>query len=267
MAARTSDDCKGPDSMAKALRNTKTEMADKRRAAAKRTAKAPETALAKVPADGMVHTQIPTTAKQIAKYQALAEKRRPTFEALAAQTLDGPDDIAFVSELLTEVVQLEDAAKVMRGSATGPLYGVIRTVESWFRPYLEELLYAKGVCKKLIGDARIAQIEVVSGARELAADAAKVGDAETVVEALNVASEAAKPDGAAAKSTLHWAIARVAPDLLPEFLETSAGSLVGLWRPDTEAIQAYADQHDGGGPAPVVPGVVFERVARVGAKH
>ncbi len=262
--------------MAKALRNTKTEMADKRRAAAKRTAKAPETALAKVPADGMVHTQIPTTAKQIAKLQAKAESERAIIDLLAASTLDTPDDVAFVDGLLTSIVQREDAAKAMRSSATGPLYGVIRTVESWFKPYLEELLHAKAVCKKLIGDARIAQAELTSGARELAADAAKVGDAETVVEALNVASEAAKPDGAAASSKLHWGVKRIDPGLLLDFMVTPSeecrrlcndDGIIMLWTPDAATIQAIADTYPGDGPAPVVPGVVFERVARVGAKH
>jgi hypothetical protein len=218
----------------------------------------------KIPATGLVKMQVPTTARQVAKFQALAEARRPTFEALAGQTLDDPDDIAFVDALLTEVVQLEDAAKAMRSSATGPLYGVIRTVESWFKPYLEELLYAKGVCKKLIGDARIAQAELASEARTVAADAAKVGDAETVVAALNVANEAARPDEAAATTRITWRVKKIAADLLPDTIDTPAGKLE-LWCPDVAAIQAYADLC--AGEVPPIPGVTFERVAAVGAKH
>lgn len=203
----------------------------------------------------------PISVAEVAALQKAAEDEHEIYALLACADAG---DYEFADALLTAVSEREKAALAMRTEATGPLYGVIKTVEDWFRPYLSELKFAKDACKKVMGDYRVAQAQIEREARELAATAAETNDPETMIEALTVANIAAqKPEGHA-RVGLRWTVKRVVEGLLLESFEAPGVGKVPCWIPNAEAFEAFAAQHKGDDP-PVISGVVFEQVARVAA--
>jgi hypothetical protein len=198
---------------------------------------------------------LPPDVAQLATLQATAEREAPVYAGIVVES---PDDLAFADALLTDVVTRKDAAVAMRKRVTGPAYAIAKEVEAWFRPLVSALTKAEDSLKNTIGAYRLRVFETEEAARELAAQAAEQRDPEALVEALTVATEIqATPDEARATTSFRWTVKRINPDLLPD----------EWWCPDAARIDAVADAAPGEGDAPVIPGVVFERAAKVGAKR
>jgi hypothetical protein len=198
---------------------------------------------------------IPTSAADVAALQREAESDAPAIKAI---TVNDADEYAFADAILTDVVRKKDAIVAMRKSATVPLYGVIRTIESWFKPVVSTLEAGEASLKRAMGSWRLACADAERAAREAAAVAAESGDAGALVEALQVATAIqAAPAAGRATTRFVWAVKRIAADLVP------SDWLV----PDVARIEALAKATPGDGPAPVVPGVIFERVAQIGARR
>jgi hypothetical protein len=197
--------------------------------------------------------QVPATAHEIAALQAAASGE---LEAWKGFTIDTPEEYAEVDRCLTDVVRRKDAATAMRGSATGPLYKATKTIEGWFAPYLGALTGLEVLLKGGMASYRLAQAEREREAREAAAAAADAGDGAALTEALTVATEAAQAPAGRASVGFEWRVHRIVPDLLPR----------EWWTPDEKRIAAFAKAHKGDDP-PVIPGVVFERHAKIGARR
>lgn len=196
---------------------------------------------------------VATNAAQVATLQREAEELATLTTGASVTT---PEEYEFADATLTEIVRKRDAAIAMRGEATGPMYKAIKVVEGWFRPVDQALSAAIKDLKGALGTYRIEQSKRESAARELAAKAAETGDAETMITALTTAATVAAPPPGAARVALRWVRKRIAADMLPQ----------DWWTPDLAKIDAFAKAHKGDDP-PVIPGVIFERTADVGAKH
>jgi hypothetical protein len=195
---------------------------------------------------------LPPDVRELATLQRAAEA-----DAAALATLTVDVDATDLDAFLTDVVRRKDAAVAMRKRATGPMYTAIKEIESWFRPLVTALEGAERHLKAVLGAQRLAALDAEREARELAAAAADVGDAGALLEALTVAADAGAKDGARATTRYAWTVKRISEDLLPD----------EWWTPNTAAIEAHAKGFAGDGDAPVIPGVVFERVALVGARR
>ncbi len=196
---------------------------------------------------------LPPDVRELAALQRAAEADLVTY----ADPNLGALDVSDLDVLLTDTVRRKDAAVAMRKRVTGPAYAIAHEVEGWFRPLVTALEGAERHLKALVGAKRLATLETERAARELAAVAADEGDAGTLLEALAVAGDAAAPDGARATTRYAWIVKRIAEDLVPD----------EYWCVDVAKIGAIAKAADGSGDAPVIPGVVFERVALVGARR
>jgi hypothetical protein len=212
----------------------------------------------KRPAPGAPTTAItiavPASVQAVAALQLEAETER---DFALSCTIDTPEDYAIVCHLLTEICKREDAAIAMRKSATGPMYQSVRTIESWFKDLLGACAAARAHLKKEVARYEIARKNSELEARRLAAKAAETGDAGTLITALTTAADAAeRVPGGTARIAFGYVVKRIAADMLPD----------EWWCPDVARIEAVAKAHKGDEP-PVIPGVVFERVALVGAKR
>lgn len=200
-----------------------------------------------------VTLSVPATAHEVAALQATAEADLVRWHEFS---IDTPEEYSAVDAVLSEVVRRKDAALEMRKSATGPLYKATKTIEGWFAPVVAALTALESRLKDGMGSYRLEQERKAREARELAAQAADTGDAGALVEALTVATEAAQPPAGRASVGFSWVVERVNADMLPD----------EWWCPDTVKIEAVAKAHKGDD-APVIPGVVFKRTARVGARR
>jgi hypothetical protein len=195
---------------------------------------------------------VPVSAADLATEQRKAEALA---ETLCGVVVESAEEYTALDEVLSEVARRKAAVLDMRKSATGPLYGVIRTVEAWFRPLVTSLESCEGSLKLAMGTYRVAQEKREREARELAAKAAESGDAENLVEALTRATEAAAKPDARATTRFMWAIKSIDTNELPRELMV----------PNVPAINRIAADYKGDAP-PVVPGVTFERIAQIGAR-
>lgn len=194
---------------------------------------------------------VPASATEVATLQREAESLVPSVERL---TIESTDDYSTADGLLTELVRRKDAAIAMRKRATGPLKEAAREIESWFRPLTQALERCESHLKAELGRWRLDEDARALAARDAATAAAQTGDVDAMHAALDVATEAP----AAGRSTVRyrWVVKRIVRDmLLPEWLV-----------PDEKRIAKLAREHRGDEP-PVVPGVVFEREAIVGARR
>lgn len=196
---------------------------------------------------------VPTNAAQVATIQREAEELATLTTGTAVTT---PEEYELVDATLTEIVRKRDAMLSMRGEATGPMYKAIKVVEGWFRPVDKAFASAIADLKGALGAYRLEQAKREREARELAAKAAETGDADTMITALTTAATVAAPPPGAARVALRWVRKRIAEDMLDD----------AWWCPDLAKIDAFAKAHKGDEP-PVIPGVIFERTADVGAKH
>jgi len=188
----------------------------------------------------------------LAELQREAEENAPAY---ALVTIEDANDYTLADTLLTDVAQRKAEVLAMRKSATGPMYTAAKTVEAWFRPLLTALEASEAALKRVMGAYRIALEKREREARELAAKAAEASDAEALVTALTVASEAATKPAGRATARYVWTVESVDASALPrEWMVPNMGGL-----------EAAARAHKGDEP-PVVPGVVFVRRAIIGAR-
>lgn len=198
---------------------------------------------------------MPVSAADVAALQREAESNAPDIRAITVTDADG---YTFADAILTDVVQKKDAVIAMRKSATVPLYGVVRTIEGWFKPVVSALEASESHLKRAMGEWRLAESERERAAREAAAVAAESGDSAGMLGALAEASDAGAARGEGRATVRYvWAVKRIVRELvLPDWLV-----------PDVARIERVAREAPGDGDPPVIPGVVFERVARVGARR
>lgn len=200
---------------------------------------------------------VPTTAAAVARLQREAEAEEPIYSALAVAS---DDDYAVADTILTDVVTRLDAIVAMKKSATAPLQQSLDVIRGWFRPTEQALIRVRDHVKGVMGGYRVAKLETERAARELAAVAAETGaPPEALVEALETANAAAEKPDARASCGFRWIVKRIVAEMLPDEWWIRV--------PDATRIAAVADDAPGDGDAPIVPGVVFERVARIGAKR
>lgn len=197
---------------------------------------------------------LPVSAADVATLQREAEANVEAF--LAFTCVDDAEDYATADALLTGLVRKLDTVVAMRRSATVPLYGVIKLVEGWFKPVTTALETPIKHLKHIMGEYRVNQDALAIAAREVAAQAADAHDAQTLHTALAVATAAAEKPAARSSTTFAWVVDRVIEDLLPD----------EWWAPARDRLDSLAKSTKGEDP-PVVPGVVFKRVARIGAKR
>jgi hypothetical protein len=205
----------------------------------------------------MIHSikvDVPHTAVEVAALQRTAESDA---KAIANVRIGDVFSYADVDGLLGEFARRSDGLVAMRKRATGPMYKSIKEVESWFRPALEALAACVAHCKGELAAERVRQASALAEANAAAVVAAETDDAEGLVASLQTSLAAQeRPDGARSTVVIRWAVKRIVADLLPaEFLI-----------PDAARIDGIARAHRGDEP-PIIPGVVFERVADVKAKR
>jgi hypothetical protein len=214
------------------------------------------TALAKTPVMETLSLQLPATAEGLAKLDAAVDEL-----VELANEAEVTDDVTYsvTDEVLTALVQSVDAAKMLRGSVTGPVYVKIKEFEARFKPTLVKAETAVIKVKKQLGAYRIEVAQAEAAARDAALQAAASGDADALADSLNDADALArKPTDTGARVAVRWRVKRISPDLLPD----------EWWCPDEARIQEVALDHRGAvDDPPVIPGVVFEPVAEVKAKH
>ena len=196
---------------------------------------------------------VPQSAQSAAASQRTAEVELK--QILSITEVSSPETYAVLDSILTDVVRDKDAAERMRKQATDPLYEALRTIGEWFRPWIQARKNAEERLKILMGRYRVAQAQVATAARQEAADAAMVGDSSRMLDALEVAA-AVPPEGRATVS-FRWAVKRIAADLLPD----------EWWAPDMARIEEFARAAGTSEDPPVIPGVIFEREARIGARR
>ena len=195
------------------------------------------------------------TATNAAAIQRQAEADVPVVKAMVVDTAE---DYALADAALTDVVTRKDAVQAMLKSATAPLNAGLKVVRSWFAPAVDALETCEAHLKGQLSTYRVRQAAEAQKAREAAALAVESGaSADAQLAALQTAADAgAAPQG---RSTVAfaWAVDRVvAPDMVPD----------EWWRVDDAKLAAFAKAHKGED-APVVPGVLFKRIARVGARR
>lgn len=196
---------------------------------------------------------VPASVADLATDQRKAEELAV---ALAERfVISSADEYTLADEMLSEVARRKAAVVAQRKTATGPLYGVIRTVESWFRPLVTSLESCESSLKRAMGAYRVALEAREREARELAAKAAESDDADGLVEALTVANAAAAKPESRATTRFMWAIESVDAEKLPH----------DWFVPDMARLEGLARSTKGDAP-PVVAGVTFKRVAQIGAK-
>jgi hypothetical protein len=225
--------------------------------AARKRPPASANAIVPVPAAGSqaITVAVPHTAEEAAGLQRTAEMELA--QILTLKSIQSPEMYTDTDELLTHVVQDKDAAVAMRQSATGPLRQVVNTIEGWFRPWVRAREAAEKHLKGLMTTYNVDRARAEREARLLAAKAAQEGDAQGMLDALEVVGEVAGASVGGARVSFKWIVERINPDLLPD----------EWWIPNMAAIEAAAKQAGSSEDPPIIPGVIFKRDATIGAKH
>jgi hypothetical protein len=143
----------------------------------------------------------------------------------------------------------------MKSDATGPIKQGLAVIDAWFAPMLAALSEVKEHLKGAMGDYVIEKKEREIAARATATEAIKAGDTETAIEAMNTALVEPKPAGSKASVGFRWVVESIDPAVLP----------AEYFVPDVARLQEIASEHTGDDP-PSIPGVTFERKARIGAR-
>jgi hypothetical protein len=175
----------------------------------------------------------------------------------ADMTITSSEDYTMVDAALSDTARKLDAILAMRKRGTAPLYTATREIEGWFRPTIKALESAIASFKRALGAYRVAQAAAEVEARAIAQRAAEAGDATAMCTALEIADDAHDPPDGRATCAFEWRVQRIAEDLL----------LDDYWIPDRARIDAEAKAWGGGDSPPVISGVIFERVARIGARR
>lgn len=195
-----------------------------------------------------------------ARVTAERTARKSELDAIREIVIECPDDYTFADEMLSELARTQDAIVAQRKSATVPLYSVIRTIEGWFKPSVDDLESAIKHLKLVMGRWRVTLAEREAEARRAAIAAAKADNAPALVTALTQ-ERAAQPASAAvgrAVTRLGWKVASVNVDALPrEYMIPNDSLLARIAR----------DAGTGDAPPPTIAGVTWERAAQIGAKR
>lgn len=155
---------------------------------------------------------------------------------------------------LTEVARLRHELVERRQAPLRDVKAVIKEVESWFLDYVKACDRAIDGMKRAKSNFLTERDRLRLAERERAQAAADAGDSSAVLAHV-VQAQALE---AAPKGTRYaWEVKRINPDLLPD----------EWWCPDTTKIAAVAEAAGSGDEAPIVPGVIFERVAVVQARR
>ncbi len=201
------------------------------------------------------HALVPvvdTSAFATAQQEAAADAA-----AIVGVVVDSADAYTQADALLTAFVQKRDFAVGQRQSATKPLYGVIKTVESWFRPWVGDLDTCIAHLKGQLANYRVHQAHAAALAREEAARALETGGTpDALLGALNAAQDATTKPAGRAGVVFRWVVERVIDAMVPR----------EWWCVDRARLDALAAETKGDEP-PVVPGVVFRREATVRASR
>jgi hypothetical protein len=198
--------------------------------------------------------RVPGIAEDMAAVQHEAETLARTFASCA---IDSPEEYALIDTTLSDTARKLDAVVAMRKRGTAPLYTATREIEGWFRPTIRAYEHVIATFKAALGAYRVALASAEAEARAIAQRAAEAGDADTLCAALELADDAHEPPAGRATCTFEWCVQRIAEDLL----------LDEYWIPDRARIDAEAKAWGGGESPPVISGVIFERVARIGARR
>ena len=212
------------------------------------------TALAKPP------TTITVAGIGISITKAELDAEHESDRAALAELLAHPDiaDDASLSVLdatLSDVARLHDELVARRQKPVKQVKGLIAEFEGWFRPYLKDVDAALDALKGVKSRYLTAKDAAARKAREDAQKAADAGDSAAVLESIQRAQEIEAVGSAGTRYA--WEVKRIAPDLLPD----------EYWIPDQAHISAVAKAAGSSEEPPVIPGVVFERVAVVQARR
>ncbi len=195
---------------------------------------------------------VPHSAGEAAILQAEAEA-----DLVEVKTMSITNDDTFKAfdVILTSLAQRKDAALAMQRSATGPMYKAAKVVELWFKPLTSALDEGIAYVKAAMGAYRVAED---AKRREAATSAAALADGDNgaaLVEALTTAGAA--PAAARATTRYGWKVLRIVEDMLPD----------EYWTPDLARLDIIAKKAGSSEEPPIVPGVVFERTAQIGARR
>lgn len=186
------------------------------------------------------------------------EADRPALALYAsAEAIESDSDLANADAALSEIVRLKDELIARRQAAVTPTKRLIAEVEAWFRPYVKDAEAAEHGLKRAIGAYRLKKAEDERKALDAARAAADAGNSSAALAHVQASQALAAPDGARAQTRFAWEVKRIAPDLLPD----------EWWTPDVARIAEVAKAAGSSEEPPVVPGVVFERVAIVAASR
>lgn len=180
---------------------------------------------------------------------------RQALAVLSVFKVTNAEELVEADDYLSQVVRERDALVAKRQELVKPFKTLVSTVEETFRPFVKDLTSAEEHLKKEIGAYRLAQQREAEAAREAAAVALET-TGKVDVQAIERANALTEPDAGRSTTRYVWEVKRINPDLLPD----------EYWAPDRAKIEAIAKAAKGDD-APVVPGVVFERVAIVGARR
>ena len=202
-----------------------------------------------------IEVRAPYDAQALALLQAEAEA-----DAIALTGVTCEDDATYTAldGVLTEVLRRADMVEATKKTITGPLRAALKATDDLFRPLVAPLDACTALLKRAMGDHVQAKALAERQARALALEAAKAGDDHTMALALTTAEDVGKRAEAGARARFAWVVKRLIPDLLPD----------EYWAPDMVKISALAKAWPGASEdPPVVPGVVFEREARIAGSH
>lgn len=186
------------------------------------------------------------------------EQDRATLAAFAAhEEIRNAEELAVADATLSDIMRLEDELVARRQAAVAPTKKLIAEVEAWFRAYIKDAVAAKEGIKKAIGAYRLKKANDERRELEAARAAADEGRSSDALAHVQASQAISAPDGARAKTRFAWEVKRIAEDMLPD----------EWWTPDVAKIAEVAKAAGSSEDPPVIPGVVFERVAIVAGRR
>lgn len=195
-----------------------------------------------------------TDSKVQTKVQHRAQELAPIEKALTAVKVKDAASYQQADAMLSEAAREHAELVALRKEATGPAYKSIRTIEGWFRPALQSLDRCIAHLKGELGAYRVQLEAAERDERAKALEAAQSGEHGSMTAALQAASVAGVRPPGRSSATFEWRVATADPAKMPrEYLAV-----------DWSKLKIVAK--NAGDEPPSIPGVTFERHARIGAK-
>lgn len=174
-------------------------------------------------------------------------------EFLSMRNCATPAEESWFSEQLSSVRALLKTLEDKRTSITAPLNAAKRSVDALFKPASEPLKECEIIIRSKLTEAAQLRLEAQQAALALAAESAQAGDSDAVLAAIAEMPVAVTTAGSSAGSK--WEVEKAVVDEMPR-----------NWLiPNAEALDTLCKLSKDG-PAPIVAGVTFRRVATVRAK-